>query len=118
MIKLDSTYTEAYSHFLGGTEPTPKIADQAYTSATIFLAIAGMAKGMNLSEDAVSRISSYAMMGRDFEYADNFRFALAGDATSVASYEETRSRGCCGFSDEVFFDDAGDTFLVGCNYGH
>ncbi len=50
---------------------------------------------------------------------DLYRIAKKGDKKSEAIYNETKSMGCCGYYDYEFTNKkTGNTFLVGCNYGH
>ena len=66
--------------------------------------------------------------GRDgytYEYADNYRYAVKGDAGQESAYEALRGAGCCGFVDvelEVKCDDESENLnhvlLYGFNYGH
>jgi hypothetical protein len=52
------------------------------------------------------------------EYADNQRYGLTSDLTSMALFEEARSRGCCGSFETTVTDLQGREWMVGCNYGH
>jgi hypothetical protein len=52
-----------------------------------------------------------------YEYADTFRVAPQSDPIAVAAYAAVQRSGCCGALDTQVEVD-GQTFLVGCNYGH
>lgn len=56
--------------------------------------------------------------GISFDYADNFRMAIAGNAEQVDAYETRRSSGCCGYVDDEIELPDGTTLLYGFNYGH
>lgn len=50
---------------------------------------------------------------------DNHRYALKGDQTSEAAFEERESHGCCGsYRTEVGPSPLGHIYLYGFNYGH
>jgi hypothetical protein len=54
-----------------------------------------------------------------FMGGDNVRFARKGDTSEEALYREKKENGCCGFTDKtVTHPETGETFLIGCNYGH
>lgn len=54
-----------------------------------------------------------------YEYVDNVRYAHSGSRKQCAEYEDTKSRGCCGFYDsEVTCPIDCQVYLVGFNYGH
>ena len=52
------------------------------------------------------------------EYADNYRYALVSDPTSVSDFEDASARGCCGCFETTVLDNQGREWMVGCNYGH
>lgn len=53
------------------------------------------------------------------EYADNYRFALAGDSITTALYEYRAKKGCCGSIDEeTICPIDGNKYYIGCNFGH
>lgn len=55
----------------------------------------------------------------DYLNADNFRFALVGDAHSEGLYDDAVSDGCCGACDVMFPHPNGQhVFKYGFNYGH
>lgn len=49
---------------------------------------------------------------------DNFRVALKGDPSDEEEYENLVSEGCCGFYDDEIESPSGNTYMIGCNYGH
>lgn len=54
----------------------------------------------------------------DMEYADNYRAYRHKDGLHQEDYDETYRHGCCGYFDTDFVDSHGDTWTIGCNYGH
>jgi hypothetical protein len=54
---------------------------------------------------------------KDKECVDNYRYADLRYPEEVKKYLETYYKGCCGYSDNVIYDN-GNLFLVGFNYGH
>lgn len=53
-----------------------------------------------------------------FEYVDNIRVGLVGNAESERMYEEAHSQGCCGAFDTEFAHPSGQVFKFGFNHGH
>ena len=55
---------------------------------------------------------------KDEDFVDNLRWAMLGDIEQMDAYNEAVANGCCGsFDGEVTAPD-GNTYLVGCNFGH
>lgn len=55
--------------------------------------------------------------GYEFEYQDNHRYAILGNAQQEADYDELERGGCCGsVNTEIKVVDV--TILYGFNYGH
>ena len=55
--------------------------------------------------------------GTVFDFVDNYRYAIKGDAAQEAAYDDVRCQGCCGFHDtEIVVGSI--TLLYGFNYGH
>jgi hypothetical protein len=53
----------------------------------------------------------------DFEYVDNYRFAILGDSDEEKKYKEILSQGCCGFHDFVVEIEE-KKYKIGFNHGH
>lgn len=66
------------------------------------------------AESAAFHLASWSVR---LECCDNRRWARVSNPIELAEYVRKRSKGCCGFRDEVFFEED-EPFLVGCNYGH
>ena len=49
---------------------------------------------------------------------DNFRVALKGDPSDEDEYEKLVYEGCCGFYDDEIEAPSGNTYMIGCNFGH
>jgi len=54
----------------------------------------------------------------DLEYADNYRAYRHKDGHLEQEYYCRIDHGCCGFFDVEYIDFNGDTWTIGCNYGH
>lgn len=48
---------------------------------------------------------------------DGGRLALLADEYAMDEYWKIHAEGCCGFFDEVVLIK-GETYMIGCNYGH
>lgn len=64
--------------------------------------------------EAVDRHLSSLDFDKDFDYADNDRFARRSNPEEVAEYERIAAKGCCGSYDE----ELPGGLMVGFNYGH
>lgn len=54
---------------------------------------------------------------QNLEYADNYRVARNNDSEALDEFEAQSMNGCCGsYETEVVID--GETWMIGCNYGH
>lgn len=51
------------------------------------------------------------------DYADNFRVANMNSQEEMDAFEEQSMNGCCG-SYETEIEINGETWMIGCNYGH
>lgn len=60
----------------------------------------------------------YEIGRNDLEYADNYRAYRRKDAFGYDEFIAKRKRGCCGSFETSIVDEAGDEWMVGCNYGH
>ena len=56
--------------------------------------------------------------GWTYEFADNHRFAIQGNAEQEQAYDEKQRCGCCGYCDVELPLPDGTTLLYGFNYGH
>ena len=55
----------------------------------------------------------------EYEYDDNHRLALVGNAVDEERYDEIAAGGCCGSAGFVFtHEPTGKAFRYGFNYGH
>jgi hypothetical protein len=55
---------------------------------------------------------------RDLDYVDNLRWGMLGDIEQMDAYNAAKEAGCCGFFDRTVVAPDGNTYAVGCNYGH
>jgi hypothetical protein len=61
---------------------------------------------------------NYEVAHYELDCADNYRAYRHKDNLGFEDYRDTRNEGCCGFYDSDYVDDNGDTWTIGCNYGH
>lgn len=54
----------------------------------------------------------------ELEYADNFRGYRYKDKHLFNEFIKAKDQGCCGVFETYVFDDEGNKWIVGCNYGH
>jgi hypothetical protein len=59
----------------------------------------------------------YEINRNNLEFADNFRAYRLKDGLFYEDWMEKVSKGCCGFF-ETFTVVKGETWVLGCNYGH
>ncbi len=52
------------------------------------------------------------------DYIDNLRWAMLGDVAQMDAYNDAKGSGCCGFFDGEVTAPDGNTYAVGCNFGH
>ena len=68
-------------------------------------------------EDVMEELR-YQILRCDLDYADNHRAYRIDDDWLKPSYEAIERQGCCGSFETKVKLPAGDTWMVGCNYGH
>jgi hypothetical protein len=66
----------------------------------------------------VLRELRYEIARAELEYDDNYRAYRARDNHMREDFTKIRRDGCCGSFETSIVDDAGDKWIVGCNYGH
>jgi len=54
----------------------------------------------------------------ELDYADNYRAYRHKDNHLYQEYMDCLNHGCCGYFDVECVDLNGDTWTIGCNYGH
>lgn len=54
----------------------------------------------------------------EYEFADNYRYAMVGNHEQESQYYSLQSNGCCGFVDVVLDVQDGTKLMFGFNYGH
>lgn len=67
--------------------------------------------------DEAEAVRLFWERNEELDYVDNVRKAYADRPAEMASYENQRNDGCCGFIDETYLV-SGRLFHMGCNYGH
>jgi len=77
----------------------------------------------NLNDDDLKWLcNQMAKLYRKYrnDCVDNFRLCRSGHNNSKTSeYDFAYSHGCCGFSDELIVNPkTGNSFWIGCNFGH
>ena len=60
---------------------------------------------------------AYQVARNGFECVDNHRYAKCTDFDAMQQYKRQQDSGCCG-SYDVLFRLVGETYTIGCNYGH
>ena len=70
-----------------------------------------------LPEEIIEAIS-YEIGRGELECADNYRAYRHKDGHLLDEYNASYGHGCCGYLDMDYVDTHGDTWTIGCNYGH
>jgi hypothetical protein len=68
--------------------------------------------------DAVAAWETANNDNNEYEYSDNRRYAVPGNAEQEAAYEQIKNDGCCGFCDVELQCSDGSTLWYGFNWGH
>lgn len=71
----------------------------------------------NLPKEIIEAIC-YEIGRNDLDFADNYRAYRHKDDYLYLDYLATLDGGCCGYFDVDYIDRNGDTWTIGCNYGH
>lgn len=54
----------------------------------------------------------------NLDCADNFRYSPKNDPEGMDEYLTISQRGCCGRADFLAWENNGQEWVIGCNYGH
>jgi len=73
---------------------------------------------MDQLPEEVWRELQYEIAKAGLEYADNWRAYRYKDKYLFKEYLEQANKGCCGVFESYVYDDEGNKWIVGCNYGH
>lgn len=71
----------------------------------------------HLPEEIIEAIN-YEVGRGDLDFADNYRAYRHKDDKFLEEYNTSYDYGCCGYLDMDYVDAEGDTWTIGCNYGH
>jgi hypothetical protein len=55
---------------------------------------------------------------RSYDNADNLCVARIAETEEFKEYKAKREKGCCAFRDRITFDDEGNAWAWGFNFGH
>lgn len=79
-----------------------------------------MAKNMKFEKSSVGAwLKEYIYKQvEDEDCIDNLRWAKLGDIEQMNTYNMAVDQGCCGFFDGQVTAPDGNTYVVGCNFGH
>jgi len=68
--------------------------------------------------DEILEALSYEIARADLECDDNYRAYRLRDSHLRPEFMISQRKGCCGVFETSYVDNAGDKWIMACNYGH